>query len=184
MGFFRLIWEFIKIGAFTYGGGLAMIPLLRGVAINHGWLTNAQFANLIAIAQSTPGPIAINMATFIGFQQYGMIGALSASIAVVLPAFIMALIVARFLSHFNEHPIVKAVLKGLKAAVIGLLATATLQVALVSLYMDQGSLTHFMQGLDIKALIFFLFSLWLIYRYKKHPIYYIALAGILGNIIW
>lgn len=184
MGFLRLIWEFIKIGAFTYGGGLAMIPLLRGVAIDHGWLTNAQFANLIAIAQSTPGPIAINMATFIGFQQYGIIGALAASVAVVLPAFFMALIVARFLSHFNEHPSVKAVLSGLKAAVIGLLATATLQVALVSLYVDQGDFKHILSGLDLKALAFFAFFMWLIYRFKKHPIYYIALAGVLGNIIW
>lgn len=184
MGFIRFILEFIKIGAFTYGGGLAMIPLLRSVAIEHSWLTNAEFANLIAIAQSTPGPIAINMATFIGFQQYGVTGAILASIAVILPAFLMALIVARFLNHFNEHPVVKATLIGLKAAVIGLLATATLQVALVSLYIEQGHVLNLFNGLDLKAVTLFLFFIGVIYRYKKHPIYYIVLAGFLGNIIW
>ncbi|GAU76973.1 chromate transporter [Fusibacter sp. 3D3] len=184
MGLIRLIWEFVKIGTFTYGGGLAMIPLLSTVAIENGWLTNAAFANLIAIAQSTPGPIAINMATFIGYQQYGITGALLASIAVILPAFLMALIVARFLNHFNEHPVVKATLIGLKAAVIGLLATAILQVALVSLYSDQGHISNVLNGLELKSVALFLFFMWLIYRYKKHPIYYIVLAGILGNIIW
>ncbi len=184
MEFLGFILEFIKIGAFTYGGGLAMIPLLRSVAIQHAWLTNAEFANLIAIAQSTPGPIAINMATFIGFQQYGIYGALLASIAVILPASLMALIIARFLNHFNEHPVVKATLLGLKAAVIGLLATATLQVALVSLYIDQGSVLNVFEGLELKAVALFLFFIWMIYKYKKHPIYYIVLAGILGNIIW
>ncbi|MBF4693676.1 chromate transporter [Fusibacter ferrireducens] len=184
MVFIRFILEFVKIGAFTYGGGLAMIPLLRSVAIEHSWLTNAEFANLIAIAQSTPGPIAINMATFIGFQQYGVMGAIAASIAVILPAFLMALIVARFLNHFNEHPIVKATLLGLKAAVIGLLATATLQVALVSLYTGQGNFINIFNGLEFKAVALFLFFIVVIYKYKKHPIYYIILAGLLGNIIW
>ncbi len=180
----QLLWEFFKIGAFTYGGGLAMIPLLRDVAISNQWLTNAQFANLIAIAQSTPGPIAINMATFIGFQKSGVFGALLSSIAVILPAFFMALIVARFLKHFNDEPVVKATMVGLKAAVIGLLITAIFQVSLVSLYEEQGTLDNLLNGLDLKAVALFSVFLWLIHRYKKHPIVYIALAGVLGVFIW
>lgn len=150
-----LLWAFFKIGAFTYGGGLAMIPLLRDIAINMQWMDNAQFANLIAIAQSTPGPIAINMATFIGYQQQGVLGALFSSISVILPAFIMALIVAKFLKHFNDQPVVKAMMIALRAAVMGLLLTATLQVALVSLYEGQGQLSNLTIGLDYKAIVFF-----------------------------
>ena len=74
--------EFLKIGAFTFGGGLAMIPLLRSIVITNGWLTEGQFTDLIAISQSTPGPIAINMATFIGFKEYGVWGAIAASIVI------------------------------------------------------------------------------------------------------
>lgn len=181
---FTLVKEFFLIGAFTYGGGLAMIPLLRDVAIAQMWLDNAQFANLIAIAQSTPGPIAINMATFIGYNELGVLGSLVASIAVVLPAFLMALIVARFLQHFNDEPVVKATMIGLKAAVIGLLITAICQVALVSLYADYGSLSSLTKGLDVKAILLFTAFMWLIYKYKKHPIVYIALAGVLGIFIW
>ena len=81
-----LLFEFFKIGLFTYGGGLAMIPLLRDIAVRNTWLTDLQFADLIAISQSTPGPIAINMATFIGFKEQGIVGSILASLILILPA--------------------------------------------------------------------------------------------------
>ena len=86
MNLLSLLFEFFKIGAVTYGGGLAMIPLLRDIAINNQWLTDSQFANLIAISQTTPGPIAINMAAFIGYREVGIGGAIAASLVLILPA--------------------------------------------------------------------------------------------------
>lgn len=179
----KMIWEFIKIGAFTYGGGLAMIPLLREVAVSAGWLTNSQFADLIAIAQATPGPIAINMATYIGFLEYGYRGAILISLAVVLPASILAIFIAKFLNHFNEEPAVKAAMIGLKPAIIGLLATSILQVAMVSIYEYKDGIS-FYKGVDFKAVLFLLISLLLIYKLKKHPVVYIAIGGIVGIFVW
>jgi chromate transporter len=180
-----LFYEFFIIGIFAYGGGLAMLPLLQEIAIDRGWLTVTEFTDLIAISQSTPGPIAINLATFIGYNNAGVLGALVSSLAVILPAFILALIIARFLQHFNDHPIVKAVLVGLKAAVIGLILTAVLQVAFVSLYTTEAAnILTFYKNLDYKAILLFFGMFFAVFKYKKHPIVYITIAGILGVVIW
>ncbi|MFP4698207.1 MAG: chromate transporter [Eubacteriales bacterium] len=185
MVLFELFIEFFKIGVFTYGGGLAMLPLLQDIAVDKGWLSISEFADLIAISQSTPGPIAINMATFIGYNNGGIFGALISSIAVILPAFLLILIIANFLKHFNEHPMVKAIIIGLKAAVIGLVFTAILQVAFYSLYISNNvTIMTFYKGIDYKAVGLFLVILYAVDKYKKHPIVYIGLAGIIGNILW
>ncbi|TCK90635.1 chromate transporter [Natranaerovirga hydrolytica] len=185
MVYINLFIEFFKIGIFSYGGGLAMLPLLQDTAISRGWITASQFADLIAISESTPGPIAINMATFIGFNSGGVFGSIIASLAVVLPAFILALILAKFLQHFNKHPMVQSVLIGVKAAVIGLVCTAVLQVALVSLYQSgYGQLLTFYKDLDYKAIILFIIMLLGVIKYRKNPIIYISIAGIIGAIIW
>lgn len=182
----RLFYEFFKIGLLTYGGGLAMLPLLQEKAVQFAWLTEEQFADMIAISQSTPGPIAINMATFVGYDQAGVLGALFASIGVILPGFIIIFIVAKFLHHFNEKPIVKAVFIGLRAAVIGLILTAIVNVAMVSIVDVQAykETNEFLSLVDAKSLILFAISLYAVLRYKKHPIYYIVTAGIIGIIIW
>ena len=182
----RLLTEFFKIGLFTYGGGLAMLPLLQEKAIEFGWLTKEQFADMIAISQSTPGPIAINMATFVGYNQAGILGAIVSSLSVILPGFIIVLIIARFLAHFNEKPIVKAIFIGLRAAVIGLIATAIVNVAMVSIISTENfRLTgNIVDLFEIKSLLLFAGVLFAIIKYKKHPVYYIVTAGILGIIIW
>lgn len=165
-----------------------MLPLLQEKAVQFSWLTEEQFADMIAISQSTPGPIAINMATFVGFDQAGILGALFASIGVILPGFLIILIVSKFfLHHFNEKPVVKAVFVGLRAAVVGLILTALVNVAMVSIiHVDAYKETKELLSLvDAKSLIlFFAVSLYAVLRYKKHPIYYIATAGIIGIIIW
>lgn len=155
--------EFLKIGAFTFGGGLAMIPLLRSIVITNGWLTEGQFTDLIAISQSTPGPIAINMATFIGFKEYGVWGAIAASIVIILPAFILSVLLARFLQKFRKHPYLVAAFVGLKATVIGLLATSVVQIAMVSLYEGTGgSLIKPWVGIDYKSVLVLIVSYLLI----------------------
>lgn len=182
----RLFYEFFKIGLFTYGGGLAMLPLLQEQAISFGWLTKEQFTDMIAISQSTPGPIAINMATFVGYNEAGILGSIMASIGVILPGFMIILIVVKFLSHFNEKPIVKAIFIGLRAAVIGLILTAIANVAMVSIVnIDLFRETKKIVDLvDPKSLILFIATIFAVIKYKKHPIYYIITAGIIGVIIW
>jgi chromate transporter len=182
----RLFYEFFKIGIFTYGGGLAMLPLLQEKAITYGWLTKEQFTDMIAISQSTPGAIAINMATFVGYDQAGLLGAILSSMGLILPGFIIIIIVSKFLKHFNEKPVVKAIFVGLRAAVIGLILTAVINVAMVSIVnYDLYKETEMIGNLfDVKSTILFAAVMFAVIKYKKHPIYYIISAGIIGIIIW
>lgn len=181
----NLLFEFFEIGSVTYGGGLAMIPLLRDIAINNQWLTDSQFANLIAISQTTPGPIAINMATFIGFLEEGVFGAIAASLILILPAFIMAIALSNFLAKHRKSPLITSAFVGLKAAVIGLIATSITQVALVSLYLgDSGELLRFWHAIDPKAVAMLIASYSLIRKTQKHPLYYIVGFGLISIVIW
>ncbi len=181
----KILVEFFKIGLFTYGGGLAMIPLLRDISVNNHWLNDVQFADLIAISQSTPGPIAINMATFIGFREQGLLGAILASLILILPAFLLAVILSQFLAKHRKNPWVTAAFVGLKAVVIGLIATSIIQVTLVSLYVEgQGNLLKFWQNLDYKAVILLFVSYIVIRKTQKHPLYYILGFGLISIFIW
>lgn len=120
---------FLKIGAVMFGGGQAMIPILRyEVVVRNHWLSEEEFLDLVAIAESTPGPIAVNAATYIGYKIHGPIGSLIATIAVILPAFLTILAIAMALQKFYQNYIVRSVLNGIRAAVIGLFAAALLTV--------------------------------------------------------
>lgn len=185
MSLLNLLFEFFKIGAVTYGGGLAMIPLLRDIAINNQWLSDSQFANLIAISQTTPGPIAINMAAFIGYREVGVLGAIAASLVLILPAFIMAIVLSNFLTKHRKSPLITAAFVGLKATVIGLIATSIIQVALVSLYLDDsGELLRFWRHIDPKSVVMLVVSYLLIRKTQKHPLYYIVGFGLISIVIW
>ena len=185
MSLINMLLEFLKIGSVTYGGGLAMIPLLRDIAISNQWLTDSQFANLIAISQTTPGPIAINMAAFIGYREVGVFGAIASSLVLILPAFIMAIVLSNFLTKHRKSPIITAAFVGLKATVIGLIATAIIQVGLVSLYIDDsGDLLRFWRHIDPKAIVMLVVSYLLILKTQKHPLYYIVGFGLISIFIW
>lgn len=182
----KLLQEFFIIGLVTYGGGLAMLPLLQDRAIELHWLTNTQFADMIAISQSTPGPIAINLATFVGYFQAGILGSLLASVAVVIPGTILSIIVGKFMTHFHEKPIVKAMLKGLRSVVIGLTATALLNISLVSIiHYETYKVSHVFADLwDMKSMLLFAGMIILSIRFKKYTAYLIILSAVIGMIIW
>ncbi|MFA7724622.1 MAG: chromate transporter [Candidatus Izemoplasmatales bacterium] len=110
----RLFWAFLKIGILTFGGGYAMIPLIQEEAIANGWMTSSSLSlvDYIAISESTPGPFAINIATFIGMNEAGILGAIMATLGVVLPSFIILMFVARFFARFSSNLMVKSVMKG------------------------------------------------------------------------
>lgn len=121
----KLFLTFLKIGAVSFGGGYGMIALMREDCLRNGWLTEDELLNFIGVAESTPGPIAVNMATFVGSSQCGFLGALCATVGVVLPSFIIILLVASMLTRFFKYAGVKAVLSSIRPAVVGMiLATA------------------------------------------------------------
>ena len=175
----ELFLTFLKIGAFTFGGGYAMLPLIQSEVERHGWLTQAEVVDFIAVSESTPGPLAINMATFIGIRTGGILGAVCATFGVVLPSFVVILIVAKFYEKFRKSRVVDGVMFGLRPAVIGLIGAAFLSV---------GMTVFFPNGL--KSAVFSNAGLWtslgiftagavLAFR-KVHPIIIIAVSAVMG----
>lgn len=179
MVYLHLMIVFFKTGLFTIGGGLAALPLLQVYLVHGGWVTQEEFIDMIAIAQSTPGPIGINMATFAGYKAAGMPGALVATISMVTPSFVIILIIARFLETFASHPLVKQIMRGLRPAAMGMIAAATWLVTRAALYHP-----HARSGTEFQLMPWVLFTvLVLCYaRWRAHPLIYIA-AGAVGAVI-
>ncbi|MBR5884496.1 MAG: chromate transporter, partial [Bacteroidaceae bacterium] len=134
--YLKLFWTFFQIGLFGFGGGYAMISMIQGEVVGrHHWMTNGEFTDIVAISQSTPGPIGINSATYVGYTSlinagyapvWGALGSLIATFAVVLPSLILMLAISRFFMKYKNHPAVEHTFMGLRPAVIGLLAAASL----------------------------------------------------------
>ena len=134
--FLRLFWTFFCIGLFGFGGGYAMISMIQAEVVTHyHWMTMGEFTDIVAVSQSTPGPIGINSATYVGYTAitdagyawyWGLMGSLTATVAVVLPSFMLMLIISKFLMKYKNHPTVEHVFRGLRPAVVGLLAAASL----------------------------------------------------------
>lgn len=126
----ELFLTFLKIGAFTFGGGYAMIPLVTDEVVSNGWLTSEQVLNFIAVAESTPGPIAINMATFVGSSQAGILGSVAATLGVVLPSFVIILVIASIMRELLKFAGVQAFLKGIRPVVVGLIVGTAVNIFL------------------------------------------------------
>ena len=179
MIYLDLLWTFFKIGLFTFGGGYAMLPLIQAAVADHGWLSTEVLLNFVAVSESTPGPFAVNIATYIGSEMGGIPGAACATLGVALPSFIIILIVSRFYEKFRASRIVSGVMTGLKPAVIGLIGSAILTM---------GSAVLFPGGLT--AAVFASLSFWVtvvifavvaVLAFKKvHPILLIAISAAVG----
>ena len=188
MIYLELFLTFLKIGAFTFGGGYAMISLMRDDCLAHGWLTEGELLNFVAVAESTPGPIAVNMATFVGSSQGGFLGALLATLGVVLPSFIIILLVATLLTHLLKYAGVKAVLGGIRPAVVGMILATALTTAFgVFANLGKQSTAPIIewQMLAIFALISLSWIAWK--KWKKtppSPILLILLSGVLGVVFF
>ena len=175
---------FFKIGAFTFGGGYAMIPLIqREIVDKKQWATNEDLLDIIAIAESTPGPIAVNAATFIGSKIDGFFGALFATLGVVLPSFLIILAIARCYKKFKSSKIVAGLMSGLKPAVIGLIAAAVLTVG-KTVFLNSATPTGFPATASdwfrtVSSALVFVLALFAC-RKKLHPILMILIAAALG----
>lgn len=181
---FKLFFEFFKIGLFSVGGGLATLPFLYDLSDKTKWFTNKELTNMVAISQSTPGPIGVNMASSVGFTTYGIIGAIVATLSLVLPSFLIIIIIAHYLKKFNDNKIVNSAFYGLRPASTALIAAAGYSVIKLSIInIDKYRLTNKILDLfNIKSLIFAVILYYLITKYKKHPALYIGISAIIGII--
>ncbi|MDR0722514.1 MAG: chromate transporter [Treponema sp.] len=179
-----LLWlfaEFFKIGVFSVGGGLATLPFLYQLADTYAWISPELIGNMQAVAQSLPGAIGVNMATYTGFLCRGIPGAAVAVLALISPSIIVILIIARMLQTFKENQVVIAVFSGLRPAAGGLLCAAGFGSLKRSLY--QGAAPVWYESLRWRECLLFLVLFLLIFKGKKHPIIYIAAAGVAGMVL-
>lgn len=180
----RLFYEFFKTGLFAIGGGLATIPFLQALSDKTGWFTHADLADMIAVSESTPGAMGVNMATYVGFETYGVLGCIVATLGLITPSVIVILIVARILKKFQQNTIVQSAFYGLRPASTALITAAGFSVVQISLVSVAGfQATH--QILDFfrwKEILLAVVIYFLIKKFDKHPIFYIAGAAAVGMI--
>ena len=188
MIYLKLFLTFLKIGAVSFGGGYGMISLIRDDCLSNAWLTEAELLNFIAVAESTPGPIAVNMATFVGSSQGGILGALLATLGVVLPSFVIILLIASVFTRLLKYAGVKATLGGIRPAIIALIlgTAATMLLSLVFGIKSIGSEFTFDFRSAIVLVVVFLIS-FVYSKWKKKqlsPILLILISGALGIVLW
>ena len=186
---FLLFWTFFQIGLFGFGGGYAMISMIQGEVVNHyHWMTMGQFTDIVAVSQMTPGPIGINSATYVGYTAitnaghawyWGILGSAISTFAVVLPSFILMIIISRFLMAYKNHPVVEHVFSGLRPAVVGLLAAASLCLMTPENFSTPSECAW--QFWISVGLFFFAFVSTKVY--KMNPIYVIMLCGVAGLVL-
>lgn len=184
MIYIKLFIEFFKIGLFAIGGGLATIPFLQDLIGKYNWFTQNDLVDMIAVSQSTPGPIGINMATYVGYKAGGILGALVASFSLILPSFIIIIIIAHFFAKFNDNTIVKSAFNGLRPAVTGLIAAVGVEISKVSILKldNMKNVSQLHKIFDYKALLLFFIILYFSNKYDRHPIFYIAISAFIGII--
>ena len=170
MTYVLLMVEFFKIGLLAIGGGLVTVPFLFDLADKYDWFTKTELANMIAISESTPGPIGVNMATFAGFSAEGLIGGIIATISLVFPSVIIMILIAKMMNKYSCNVRVKDVLRGIRPAVLALILFAGLELGKIVI-------------VDVKNVLFLVIVLAMMRIWKKSPIFYLCLSAVLGILI-
>lgn len=180
----KIFISFLKIGAFAFGGGYAMLPLIeKEIVVNHHWITYKHFIDIIGISQMTPGPIAINSATFVGFTVSGVLGSLFGTLGVVTVSFILVSIATHYVLKFKESKAVKSIFMGMRPALIGLIVSAFISLSKTSYKDFFISLSNFSLKNSESIIIGLIVALLLLSK-KVHPILVIIISGILGIIFY
>lgn len=190
MIFLQLFYTFLKIGLFSFGGGYGMLSVIQGEVVGkYGWLTSAEFTDIVAISQMTPGPIGINSATYVGFtavlgagysESMAVLGAILASFSVMLPSFILMLLVCKFLMHYRKHPSVETIFSIIRPTVVGLLASAALLLMNSDNFGNYSTdPIHF-----LLSILFFLFAFVGVKVWKLSPILLIVICGAISGIVY
>lgn len=190
MIFLELFYTFLKIGLFSFGGGYGMLSVIQGeVVTRHAWITASEFTDIVAVSQMTPGPIGINSATYVGYsavlnsgapEWLAVTGSIVASFAVMLPSVVLMLVVSRFFMKYSKHPVLESVFKGIRPAVVGLVASAALLLMTEENFgSPSGTPLQFWvsSGLFVAAFVALKF-------FKVNPILLLALAGLFGGVFY
>ena len=186
MIYLTLFWTFFKIGLFTFGGGYAMIPLIQDAVLANNWISGEDFINFIAVSESTPGPFAINMATYVGSIVAGsdgffagVLGSACATLGVVTPSFVIILLVAQCFEKFRDHKVVAGCMKGLKPAVVGLIASAVISIAKTVLF-PNGFTTETFTGAGLYLSLALAVVMGVFAFKKTHPIVIVCISAVVG----
>lgn len=183
MIYLQLFFSFFQVGLFSFGGGLASLPLIKEQVVrSHNWMTLSEFTDLITIAQMTPGPIAINSATFVGIRIAGIGGAIVATFGCVLPSLIIVSILAWIYFRFKNLGIMNGVLSGLRPAAVALISSAGLSILVLALWGEKGFSLH-LQDLNLYSFLLFIIGLVILRIRKPSPILIMLGAGVIGGII-
>lgn len=197
--YWKLIWAYIKIGIFGFGGGYAMLSLVEKAVVEPGWISETMFTDIVAISQMTPGPIGINSATYIGFVApgsvdpafngiiWGLLGSVLATLAVSVPSFFLVLYSSHFIRRHNESGAIKAVFSGLRPVVVGLIASAAIMLMNAPNFNPNGISTQLWTNIAICVIAFCLAFFPIKVKkksFKMHPILIIILAGIAGFLLY
>lgn len=185
MIYLQLFWEFAKIGLFAVGGGMATLPFLERLSEKTGWFDASLISDMVAISESTPGPIGINMATYVGCDVAGILGGIAATMGVVTPALIVVILVSKYLEKFRGNAVVDNAFYGLRPAVTALIAAAGIGVAEVAilnaeLYAQTGLLTDLC---DIRKIVYFVAVFFAIRKIDLHPIVFIGISAAVGLVL-
>ena len=176
--YIKIIWAYLKIGLFGFGGGYAMLSLIQREIVDSGWITSQMFTDIVAISQMTPGPIGINSATYIGYALTGSIfGSVLATAAVVAPPFVLILYTGHFIRRHKDSPIIKSIFKGLRPVVVGLIASAALLLMNAENFGSDNNML-------LKTVPICIGSFLIVYFTKIHPIFVIILSAIVGLLIF
>ncbi len=184
MVYLQLFWSFFQIGLFSIGGGYAAMPLIQNqvVDLNH-WLSMQEFADIVTISQMTPGPIAINAATFVGTKVTGLAGAIAATVGCVLPSCIIVLTLAYFYYKYQGATFIKGILQGLRPAVVAMIASAGLSILCLALFGSEELVLPIRQ-VDWWAMGIFVLCLFILRKWKLNPIVVMSGAGVAGILIY
>ena len=186
MTIIRLFYEVLKIGLFSVGGGMATLPFLYDMSDKTGWFTYAQIADMLAVSESTPGPIGINMATYVGYTTAGIPGALAATIGIIIPGIALVLIITAILDKFRNNVYVEGAFYGLRPASVGLITAAGILVVEISLmntalYQQTGSIADLFQWKAIVlAALLLVLTRWVKKTKGLHPVYFIVFSAVVG----
>ena len=184
MIYLELFWSFFQIGLFSIGGGYAAMPLIQNqVTDTHPWLTMTQFADLMTIAEMTPGPVAVNSATFVGIQVAGIPGAIIATVGCLLPSCLIVMTLACIYYRFRGLRIAQGILSGLRPAVVAMIASAAVSLLCLSFF-GQHTLSSGLSGIDCIAVSIFMAGLLILRRWKTAPVYVMTGAGIAGILLY
>lgn len=182
MIYLQLFLSFLQIGTFSFGGGYAAMPLIQGQVVKaHQWMTMSEFTDLITISQMTPGPIAVNSATFVGIKIAGIPGALAATLGCILPSCIIVTILARLYLRYRKMDMLQGILGTLRPAVVALIGSAGVLILISAFWGSAQQIT--LDQTKWSMVVIFLICFWLIWKKKKNPILVMILAGIM-NVVW